>query len=148
MDNSLYLNAYEQIKKSNNILIVTHDNPDGDAVSSACAMAEILESLKKNYLIYCLSQLHHQFNFLPQTEKFKTKLDYFNFDLIITLDCGNLKRTNLTKQIKSRTANQFIIEFDHHPKVENYANLEIRNPEAASTTEVLYDFIKAKASCL
>lgn len=143
MDTLLYLKAYEQIKKSNNILIVTHGNPDGDAIASACTMAEILESLNQPYIIYCTSQIYHQYNFLPHTDKFKTQLASFDFDLIIAIDCGSLKRTNLVEQIKNRRANQFTIEFDHHPRVESYANIEIRNPEAASTTEVLYDFIKA-----
>jgi len=142
MDNSNYLKAYSLIKQANNILVVTHDQPDGDALASVCTLAELLQLLTKQYIIFCHDQPYHQFNFLPNIEKFKNQLDAFAFDLIIVLDCGSLARTKLTEQIKNRNKNQLVIEFDHHPKTENFSDLEIRNPLAASTTEILYNFLK------
>ena len=62
-----------------------------------------------------------------------------SFDLIIVLDCGCLARTGLQEEISNRGQNQFVIEFDHHPKIEDYSNLEIRAPKS-SAAEVLYHF--------
>jgi len=143
MDNNLYFKAYQQIQNTNNILLVTHDQPDGDAIASVCALAEFLDSLAKNFTIFCANLPPCHFNFLPQIEKFTNQLDSFTFDLIITVDCGSLARTKLTDEITNRKTNQLVIEFDHHPRVEAYSNLEIRNPLAASTTEIIYDFFKA-----
>ncbi len=143
MDNSLFTKAYSLIKSSNNILLVTHDNPDGDAIASACLMAEVLKLADKKFSIYCYSQINDQFNFLPHLEKFTNHYDNFNFDLIIALDCGSIKRTKLDKELINRTSDQLILEIDHHPKTENYADLEIRDSAAAATTEILYYFLKA-----
>lgn len=143
MDFSLYTKAYNQIKNSNNILLVTHERPDGDAIASVCAMAEILEILDKKYLIYCYNKINGQFDFLPHIEKFKTNYGNFDFDLIIVIDCGSLNRTKLEKEIKNRKQNQFIIEIDHHPKVDDYADLEIKDPEISSTSELIYYLVKA-----
>ena len=142
MDNQLPLKAYGLIKKAQQILLVTHDRPDGDGLSSVCLLAELLETLNKPYQIYCYDLPHHHFNFLPHLEKFSNQLVAFNFDLTVALDCAGLKRTNLTQQISQRKKNQMIIEFDHHPRLESYADLEIRDPQAASTTEILYHFLK------
>ena len=37
----------------------------------------------------------------------------------------------------------YIIEFDHHEHQESYADLEVRLPDRASTTEIIYEFFRA-----
>ena len=66
-------------------------------------------------------------------------VDFSAFDLIVVLDCGCLARTRLADEISNRNKNQFVIEFDHHPKVDEYSDLEIRT-EKSSTAEILYYF--------
>lgn len=131
------------IKSSNNILVVTHEQPDGDALASVCLMAEVLNLLNKKYTLYCYDQVNHQYGFLPHLEELKNSYENFNFDLIITLDCGSVKRTKLEKEILNRKPNQLVLEIDHHPKIKSYADLEIRDSAAAATTEILYYFLKA-----
>ncbi|MBU4216393.1 bifunctional oligoribonuclease/PAP phosphatase NrnA [Candidatus Parcubacteria bacterium] len=141
-----YREAYEKIKGARNVLVVTHYRPDGDALSSMGIMIELLESLHKKYHAFCSDAPPFQFNFLPHVEKIKSDRDGINFadfDLFIALDCGSLSRTNLTKEIGHRHKDQIAIEFDHHPKIDSYSNIEVRNAKASSTAEVLYFFLKA-----
>ncbi len=138
-----FLLAKNKILQAKNILLVTHNNPDGDALSSVSAMIEYLELLKKSCSAYCYDQPPQQLSFLPHTEKIiydKKQLNFKLFDLFIVLDCGSLQRTKLASEILSRQKWQQVIEFDHHPKIDDYADLEIRIPQACSTTEILYDF--------
>lgn len=137
---------YDTIKSSDNILLATHDAPDGDALSSVCALIEILETLKKKHTAYCYDAPPYQFDFLPHIEKIisdKKKFNFSDFDLIIALDCGGINRTKLAAEINSRNKNQIVIDIDHHPRMEAYADFELRDPLAAATAEVLYCFIKA-----
>lgn len=143
MDSSLFAQAYSLIKSSRNILILTHDKPDGDAIASACLMAEALDLAKKKFFLYAPEPVASQFNFLPHWEKFKSQPDNFNFDLIIVLDCGSIERTKLSKQIAARSSGQLVLEIDHHPKIKDYADLEIRDSRASATAEILYYFLKA-----
>lgn len=143
MDASLFIKAYNLIKQSNNILIATHEHPDGDAVASSCAMAEVLSLLGKKYRLYCYDKMNYQMDFLPHLDEFKNDYEKFDFDLIITLDCGSVERTRLEKEILNRKKNQMVLEIDHHPKVKDYADLEIRDSQAAATAEILYYFLKA-----
>jgi len=148
--------AYKKIKGASNILLVAHERPDGDAVSCLGAMIDLCEQSGKNYLAFCSGAPINQYSFLPHIEKVIFQPDYFgaplsvvtaksdfkNFDLIIIFDCGSLARTGLAKKIRGRTESQFVIEFDHHPKNDEFSNLEIRNPEAVAATEILYYFFK------
>jgi len=146
--------AFRKINKAKNIVLVSHERPDGDAISCLGAMVDLLEGLGKKYTAFCQGQPINYFSFLPHTEKIffenifrpsdgNTKFNFRDFDLVIALDCGSLGRTGLAEEIRTREPGQFIIEFDHHPRIEEYADLEIRKPEAAATAEVLYYFFKA-----
>jgi phosphoesterase RecJ-like protein len=154
-----YKLAYNKIKKEDNILLLTHQRPDGDALSSICAFTLLLDKLHKNYAAFCYDPPPAVFRFLPNIDKISTSFPLFeekrdkeieqdeilfqDFDLIIILDCGSIHRTGLGEEIlKHKKENQFLLEFDHHPKVEDNGGLEIRKPEAASTTEVIYYFFQ------
>ena len=140
-----YIKALHKIFKADNILLVTHNRPDGDALSSICAMSELLISMKKKFTAYCNDPAPRHYIFLPHIEKIitdKNKLNFSQFDLIIVFDCGSLSRTMLVEEISSRNKNQFVIEFDHHPKINDYSDLEIRYTQSSSTAEILYHFFK------
>lgn len=42
----------EEINKANSIVILTHENPDGDAIGSSLAMYNILKSIWKKSRCY------------------------------------------------------------------------------------------------
>lgn len=141
-----YQPAYNKIKSAENILILTHLRPDGDALSSLGAMADLMEQLGKKHTCFCADKPEATFSFLPHFEKIisgQDNLNFKEFDLIIVLDCGSLSRTGLEEEIRNKAAGQFIIEFDHHPKVDDYAQIEIKLPAATSTAEIIYRFLKA-----
>lgn len=143
INSSLYIKAYNLIKNADNILIATHENPDGDALSSSCLIAEILSLMNKKYSLYCHSPISSQYDFLPHSEEFKNDCGKFDFDIIIILDCGTVERTKIEKEILNRGNGKLAIEIDHHPKIKDFADLEIRDSSAAATTEILYFFMKA-----
>jgi len=140
-----FYKIYNKIKQADNILLVTHEKPDVDAVSSVCAFIDLLEQLGKTYFAYCFDAPPRQFEFLPHLEKIssdKNKLNFSLYNLIIIFDCGGINRTRLADEIKNRNNSQFVIEIDHHLKVDNYADLELREMDRASTTELVYNFFK------
>lgn len=156
---NVYQQAYEKILRSQNILLLTHQRPDGDALSSVCALTLLLDRIPastsrgtKKYTAFCWDAPPLTFNFLPNIKKMTQDATFLDpqqlnsfklheFDLIIVADCGSLDRTNVGKQIiENKKPYQTIIEFDHHPKVDTYSDIEIKQPEASSTTEILYRF--------
>lgn len=141
-----YRKAFEAIQGAKKILLVTHNSPDGDALSSMSILIELMTIFQKDFFAYCFDEPPFQFNFLPHVEKIKHSRKDFSFpeyDLIISVDCGSLNRTKLQAEINHKKPNQINLEFDHHPKIDDFAEIEIRNTKASSTSEVLYDFIRA-----
>ncbi|MCX6795958.1 MAG: DHH family phosphoesterase [Candidatus Falkowbacteria bacterium] len=146
MPTEKFQSALAKIREAKNILLTIHSRPDGDAISSLCLLIELLINEKKDYTAYSQDPIPRSFFYLPHIEKIITDRNQFNFsdfDLIIALDCGQLTRSGLAEEIKNKLAHQSFIEFDHHPQVENYAEIANRYPDYASTTEVLYYFLKS-----
>lgn len=151
-NNLIYQKIYSRIKGAKKILLVTHERPDGDALGSICVMMEFLENLSKSYLAYCANLPSANFNYLPHVEKITADKNSFNFaefDLIIALDCGDIRRTRLADEIAGRNADQFVINIDHHSasptgrrEIDDFADLEIKNPQSASTSELVYNFFR------
>jgi bifunctional oligoribonuclease and PAP phosphatase NrnA len=138
----------KKIEEANNILVVGHLRPDGDAISSCCAILEIAKMFKKEARAFCSGNLPNYLQFLPNFNKISFSFlnnSLADFDLMIVVDCGSLSRTNLSSEIKkSRIVKKpFIVEIDHHPAMDSYADLEIRQPLSASTTELIYEFFQS-----
>ncbi|MEI7452245.1 MAG: bifunctional oligoribonuclease/PAP phosphatase NrnA [Candidatus Falkowbacteria bacterium] len=139
---------FSKIKSAKNILIVSHVHPDVDAISSLGAIIEVLKNLEKTFFAFAAQKEELAMHYLPHEELIHGSLpDNFNFsefDLIVVLDCGSLSRTQLESYIKNRREDQFVVELDHHPRTDDYADLEIRLAQLSSTTEVIFNFIKSQ----
>ncbi len=146
--------AYEKIRSSRRLLIVSHVSPDADALSSIGAMIEVARPLSLDISAYADKKPVGAYAFIPNEALVFSELpeNLELFDTIIILDCGSIARTGLEsglrKMIKDNNEGRlikrpFIMEFDHHQPQEAYADLEIRLPEKASTTEIIYHFLKA-----
>jgi bifunctional oligoribonuclease and PAP phosphatase NrnA len=154
MGNEKFLAAGRLIREAKKLLLTTHYNPDADAIASTLGMAEILDGLQKPYTLFCYHEPPRNLSFLPRIEDFRFQaplsgrpsddlpFEFSDFDLVLIFDCGALNRTKLEKEILSRDPSQKIIEFDHHPKIDYYADIELRDTTAAATSEVLYCFMK------
>ena len=86
--------AVELITEAKNILVVSHRNPDGDAVGSLVALKIVLEKLDKKVQIVCPETPAKSFTFLPRVSEIETELD-ISRDFIITLDTTRTKVDNL-----------------------------------------------------
>jgi len=146
--------AYRIMGRAKKVLLITHLRPDGDALSSLFALQLILQRLGKKTTSFCADKQDDSFSFLPGFfDIIDNRLDFdkkflqnkslnHSFDLIIVADCGSLARTTLDKElIEFKKQGGTIIEFDHHPKVDDYSSLEIREVGLSSTAELVYDFI-------
>ncbi len=146
-----YYQAFHYISQARRLLIVGHIHPDGDALSSVCALLEVAESYQVTAEAFCSHKKDKTvFDYLPHINRInsnKEKLDALDqYDVIVAVDCGSLSRTDLEEEIlalKNQTTRPYVIEFDHHPHLDDYADLEIRQPEKAATAEVIHDFLVA-----
>ena len=84
-----------EIKNAENIVVMAHEQPDGDAIGSSLAMCLVLKNMGKN-VCYVLDEDDYPetFNYLPGKELITSNPDIEKFDLAICMDCPNIKRVS------------------------------------------------------
>jgi len=133
-------NIKEEIKNSQNIVILTHDVPDGDAIGSSLAMYIGLKQLGKDVDVV-IPKYSKTFAFLPCTDEIKEYGRMENYDLAIALDCGDIKRLN-------GFANYFEyancrISIDHHEANTMFADYNYVNHTAPACAQILITVLEA-----
>ena len=126
------------IKKSKNIVIVTHENPDGDAVGSSLAMYHALKGLKKNVDII-IPEYAKCFNELPGIDEVIKESDKV-YDLAISLDAATDKLPNVWVKY-FREADQRIV-IDHHSTNTMFGDINYVDLSAPACAQVVYMLIK------
>ena len=133
----LFKKAWEKIKKSNNIVLAAHINPDGDALGSSLSLYPILKKMGKKVSVFNVTKpLPMYLDFLPNFDKVTDKLPK-NYDLLISFDCGSFDRLGIEEKPS------FLINIDHHISNTKYGDLNIIDPKAASSSQVVYNMLKA-----
>ena len=123
------------LKSAEKILILTHINPDGDAVGSCYAMKNALEKAGKQADIVLNSKLGEEF--YPFEKSVLYEVPQKEYDLVLSIDCGDFKRLgNLGEYYKGETAN-----VDHHYSNDGFGKYNYVDGGAAAAGEIVYDLI-------
>lgn len=131
------------IKKSNNILINVHRNPDLDSLGSATALYQALIKISgKKATLICPHQIPENFKFLKGADKVKvinfSSFNFSKYDLFLIADSGSYDVVTSSKEIYLPDIKKIII--DHH-KTNNFTNVYLRllDEKASSTAEIVYN---------
>ena len=89
----------EKIQSANNILIVCHNNPDGDALGSSLALKHSLEKIGKKVTIAASGKSDQNTSFLPGFNELQNKINSTK-EFVITLDTSN---TSAPHKVKYKT---------------------------------------------
>lgn len=143
-------NFHNAVKIAKSIAILTHTNPDGDALGSVLALKYYLSYLGINSKIVVPNPYPKNLKFLDKNGdviiySWKTEMGEWiikSADLIIALDFNQLKRIDdLEPLVRESNAKKILI--DHHPLPETKAfDLVISNTEVSSTCELLFWLIR------
>ena len=128
-------NIKEEILKANNILILTHESPDGDAIGSSLGMMHALKSLNKNVEVV-MKELPKTYAYLPGSDEIKLEPAIKINDLVIVLDCPDKNRTN--KEYWNYIEDAKVrISIDHHSKNSMFADYNFVNPASPACCQIL-----------
>jgi phosphoesterase RecJ-like protein len=133
--------AMAMIEPARRIALLAHEHPDGDCLGSAIGFAHILRQLGKTCVPACPDPVPAAFSFLPGQETLQTTLGDERFDLVIALDAGELSRYGTLYERHHEFLDAArILNIDHHISSSGCGQVNIIEPEAASTTELLVLF--------
>lgn len=136
--NNIYRKIYRQIKKYNTIVIARHIGADPDAFGSQFALRELINKKFPRKTVYAIGGSSNRFKFMGSLDKISDDLAYDN-TLLIVLDTPDIKRIDGVDLSKYK----HIIKIDHHPRVDDYADIEVVDEGASSTCQLILEFIFA-----
>jgi phosphoesterase RecJ-like protein len=132
------------------IVCMTHSNPDGDALGSQLGLVHILERRYpgRTILSVCRDAVPAPFQYLPGASAIQQNYEPLRGDLLIILDSAEPKMTEF-QQMLPRLFSPALAEedgirtvkIDHHPIGEDFAQLNMVDPEAASSCEIIVDIV-------
>lgn len=132
MADGLDEDIYRIIRDSERILVTTHVRPDGDAIGSLLGMGLALRQMGKAVQMVSEDGIPASYRHLPGS------LDIIQHpkdeaDLAIVLDCSDLSRAG--KSLNGHGVPD--LNIDHHVTNLNFAKMNVVDPKAVATTEIL-----------
>lgn len=138
-----------ELSKANNIVIVPHKGPDGDAMGSTLALMHFLKDKGHNANVIAPNEYPNFLKWLPGNdqviiyEESKKLADDIieKAEIIFTLDFNDLSRCGDMQQALEASEATFIM-IDHHQEPANYADYTYSDTSMSSTCEMVYHFIE------
>lgn len=132
-------NIKEAIEKAKDIVILTHENPDGDAVGSALAMYLTLKKLEKQVDVI-IPEYPKTFKFLPGADEIKKEGKEDVYDLAISVDVTGINRLNgFARYFEDAMVK---IQIDHHQVNDMFADYNFVNPASPACAQNLIFIIE------
>ncbi len=127
-------NIKEEINKAKDIVILTHETPDGDAVGSALAMYLTLKKMNKQVDVV-IPEYSNIFSFLPGADEIKQEGKQEPYDLAISVDVTGIRRLNgFSKYFENARTK---IQIDHHEVNDMFADYNFVNPASPACAQIL-----------
>lgn len=134
-----------KLKQYDQILLIIHENPDGDTLAAASTLYEALKKIGKEPSMVCKDMVPKPFQFITNHEEILHDLLFGDFELILVIDCGDLKRTGFDDRLKKMAKKKkTIINIDHHPKndLHKLATINLVDFKASSTSEIIWELLE------
>ena len=126
------------INESNSILLLAHENPDGDAIGSLMSLFGLLKDMGKH--VECvIPEIPETFFFLNRIDE-SIKVSDKEYDLAIVVDTANIERIGQTNDELSRCKK--IIVIDHHASNGYFGNINHVEEDISSCCQIIYYMLK------
>lgn len=146
MDSKTLTKFRNIIDEATDVVIMQADNPDGDSLASALALESILGAIGKEPHLYCGVDIPTYLRHLPGWDRVTSDLPR-KIDATIIVDTSAISLfENLSKSPDyARIKNAPGIVIDHHAAELSvpFATVNINNPSAVATGEVIYEIARA-----
>ena len=134
----------EKIKSAKRILIAGHKNPDGDALCSGLALAQLIRlNFGRDAVCVYEGNVSNMLDNVPMRKQmhFHGHVDLSDaFDLVFVLDYGAKK--NLEWIMPVVNGAKFVVAIDHHKNPDDVGDMNFNNDSAAATAQIIFDIAK------
>jgi phosphoesterase RecJ-like protein len=130
-----------ELRGADKLVVVAHENPDGDALGSLIAMQGILSAIGKDCLMFIAARelpLPEEYNWFTLEGLVSEPPADIDERTIVFLDCGNVERNPAEA---FRRPGTHILNIDHHHDNTRYGTVNLIVPEASCTAEIVWDLM-------
>ena len=150
-----YAEAWRRLMAASRILMVTHVKPDGDALGSLAAMAEILTARGKQVRVVLSSLPPAKYLCIPGAERFEIAGpgDAADapagdlWDLVLVLDTCTWDQLAGLGPLVRRHAGRILV-IDHHLSCEDLGDEKMIEPEAAAVGQIVLRLLEANGAAI
>jgi phosphoesterase RecJ-like protein len=131
----------DELRSARKLIVVTHENPDGDALGSLVATQEVLLAMGKDSAAFIDERelpLPQEYQFLMLGTIITSPPADIEERTIVFLDCGNLERNPAEA---FRRSGMHIVNIDHHHDNTRFGTVNLVEPEASCTAEIVWDLM-------
>jgi len=135
--------ALGDLRSARRPIVVTHENPDGDALGSLIAMQGILEAIGKDCEMFIDPRdlpLPQEYSFFGLQNLICEPPADFRERTIVFLDCGNLAR-NPAQEFGAPGVH--IVNIDHHHDNTRFGTVNLVDAAASCTAEIVWTLMHA-----
>jgi phosphoesterase RecJ-like protein len=129
----------DALRQGDRFVLVTHENPDGDALGSLVAMQGVMRALGKDSLMFIGAQefpLPYEYAFFEFEDLVSEVPDDVGERTIVFLDCGNFDRNAI------EIGDAPILNLDHHHDNTHFGTINHVVAEASCTAEIVWDLMR------
>ena len=128
----------DALRQHDRFLVVTHENPDGDALGSLLAATLALRQLGKDAIMYLPGRtlLPSEYGFMPLGDLMREPPEDAAERVLVAVDCAKAERIGDDAAV-SRAP--LVLDVDHHHDNTRFGDLNLIVADASSTGEVLRD---------
>src|SRR5436305_8257661 len=118
----------DAIRSRDRFLLITHENPDGDALGSILATKLALDELGKDSVMYLYgaAPLPAEYRFMELRELQRELPDDWRERTLVAVDCANESRLGPDSELLQGV--QFVIDIDHHHDNTRFGNVNLIVP--------------------
>ena len=132
----------KRIEEAVNILVVSHHDPDGDALGSSLGLSLFLNSIEKKTTVYNRDKCPEYLNFIDSSNLVNSIENISDdIDLILLLDLNDFERTGEDMSIYLKNTQTDIIVIDHHENPKIKTNFSLIDSNSSSTGILIYNLI-------
>ena len=133
----------EKLLAAKEILLVTHQRPDGDGLGALSALAQYLALKQKKCRLFCLTEIPENYCFLPLMHQISSAAEVFDdyFEAIVVLHSGDLEYAGIDRLLQ-RSKVGTLINIDHHHSNKHFGDLNLVLPHYSSASEIVYQLLR------
>jgi len=139
----------EQITKAQTIVIISHYNPDGDAVGSSLALFHFLRHQGHDVRVIMPNPFPDFLHWLPGSNHILIAYKHLNTakrmlekaDMIFIVDMNAAHRSGRDLEQAILSSQAFKVLIDHHPNPDIECHYQYATTKTSSTCELVYNFM-------